>query len=262
MDAEEFRKRGKEMVDFIADYYCTIRDRRVIPDVKPGFMTALIPSSAPFEPETWQDVVKDIERVIMPGVTHWQHPQFHAYYPLGHSYPSILAEILCSGICHNGFSWITSPVITELELVVLDWLGKAFHLPAEFLWRNSNGEIQEGGGFIQSTASEAALLSILAARNEAVKKLQSESPGLEDHEALGKLIAYGSDQVHSSLDKSSVIAGVKFRKLETNEEFSLKGETLEDAIKEDEQAGLRPFYVKIVSTNRAWACRQGTDRLH
>jgi glutamate/tyrosine decarboxylase-like PLP-dependent enzyme len=95
-----------------------------------------------------------------------------------------------------------------------------------------------------------------------VKKLQSESPGLEDHEALGKLIAYGSDQVHSSLDKSSVIAGVKFRKLETNEEFSLKGETLEDAIKEDEQAGLRPFYVKIVSTNRAWACRQGTDRLH
>jgi aromatic-L-amino-acid decarboxylase len=205
-------------------------------------MTSLIPSHAPHEPETWQDVVKDIERVIMPGMTHWLHPQFHAYYPVGYSFPSLLAEMLCTGLSHVGFTWIASPAVTELEQIILDWLGKAINLPSEFLWKNSSGETQ-GGGVIQSTASESALVAMLAARNEAIKKLQSESPGLKDHEAIGRLIVYGSDQVHTLLDKAAVIAGMKFRKLESDVEYSLGGETLEDAIKEDEQAGLRPFYL-------------------
>jgi glutamate/tyrosine decarboxylase-like PLP-dependent enzyme len=175
-------------------------------------------------------------------MTHWLHPQFHAYYPVGYSFPSLLAEMLCTGLSHVGFTWIASPAVTELEQIILDWLGKAINLPSEFLWKNSSGETQ-GGGVIQSTASESALVAMLAARNEAIKKLQSESPGLKDHEAIGRLIVYGSDQVHTLLDKAAVIAGMKFRKLESDVEYSLGGETLEDAIKEDEQAGLRPFYL-------------------
>ncbi|XP_062514933.1 aromatic-L-amino-acid decarboxylase-like [Corticium candelabrum] len=243
MDVDEFRRRGKEMVDIVADYYSTIRERRVLSDVQPGYLRPLLPSEAPNEPEKWEDVVKDIERVIMPGITHWLHPQFVAYYPSGFSFPSFLADMLCNGMPNIGFSWIASPAITELETVVLDWLGKALKLPSEFLAEAENGKSPQGGGVIQGTASEATLVAMLAARHEAVKKLQSEIPELKDHEAQGKLIAYGSDQAHSSYDKAAIIAGVKFRRLPSDKDFSLRGAALEIAIREDVEAGLHPFYL-------------------
>lgn len=114
--------------------------------VEPGYIKKLIPAEAPLKGEHWTEVMKDIERVIMPGVTHWQSPQFHAYYPTANSYPAIVADMLSGAIACLGFSWMTSPACTELEVVTLDWLGKAIGLPAQFLNGPSNGV---GGGVIQ-----------------------------------------------------------------------------------------------------------------
>jgi aromatic-L-amino-acid decarboxylase len=121
-------------------------NRRVLPTVKPGYLRELIPDEAPEDSEPWQNIMKDIERVIMPGVTHWHSPQFHAYFPTANSYPSIVADMLSAAIGCIGFTWIASPACTELEVVMLDWLGKMLQLPDQFLAVGSNGV---GGGVIQ-----------------------------------------------------------------------------------------------------------------
>lgn len=106
MDVEEFRVRGKEMVDYICTYMNTIRKRRVTPSVEPGYLRAALPSEAPQYPESWDEVMCDVEKKIMPGLTHWQHPRFHAYFPSGNGYPSILGDMLSAGIGCIGFSWV------------------------------------------------------------------------------------------------------------------------------------------------------------
>ncbi|XP_074940450.1 aromatic-L-amino-acid decarboxylase-like isoform X3 [Phalacrocorax aristotelis] len=156
MDAAEFRKRGKEMVDYIADYLEKIDKRQVFPDVEPGYLRPLIPDCAPQDPESFEDVFKDIEKIIMPGVTHWHSPYFFAYFPAASSFPALLADMLCGGIGCVGFSWAASPACTELETVMLDWLGKMIHLPEDFL----AGKDGQGGGVIQahSSVERAALI--------------------------------------------------------------------------------------------------------
>lgn len=106
MDSKEFRIRGKEMVDLVADYLDNIEGRSVLPQVQPGYLKELLPESAPDQPDTWEDVVQDIEKCIMPGVTHWHHPSFHAYFPTANSYPSICADMLSDAIGCIGFSWV------------------------------------------------------------------------------------------------------------------------------------------------------------
>lgn len=134
--------------------------------------------------------MKDLERVIMPGHTHWQSPHFHAYYPAATSYPSIVAEMLSAGIACLGFSWMTSPACTELEVVTMDWLGKAVGLPDAFLNGPTNGK---GGGVIQGTASEATLLALLSARERFYKKVKGQrSTSEEDGSFYEKLVAYTS----------------------------------------------------------------------
>lgn len=150
MDIDEFRCRGKEMVEYICKYMETLKDRRVTPCVEPGYLRHLLPDEAPMNPEDWDDVMKDVEDKIMPGVTHWQHPRFHAYFPAGNSYPSILGDMLGDGIGCIGFSWAASPACTELETIVLDWLGKAIGLPDEFLAMKKGSK---GGGVIQVSVS-------------------------------------------------------------------------------------------------------------
>ncbi|KFO33027.1 Aromatic-L-amino-acid decarboxylase [Fukomys damarensis] len=145
MNASEFRRRGKEMVDYMADYLEGIESRPVYPEVEPGYLQTLIPSSAPEEPEAYEDIVRDIERIIMPGVTHWHSPYFFAYFPTASSYPAMLADMLCGAIGCIGFSWAASPACTELETVMMDWLGKMLQLPDAFLAGNAG----EGGGVIQ-----------------------------------------------------------------------------------------------------------------
>jgi len=124
MESEEFKVRGRQMVDYIVQYHEDIKDRRVTPGIEPGYLSKLLPASPPVEGEPWEDIMRDVEDKIMVGMTHWQHPRFHAYFPAGNSYPSILADMLSDALGVVGFSWAAAPACTELETIVLDWLGK------------------------------------------------------------------------------------------------------------------------------------------
>lgn len=231
MEAEDFRKCGKELVDLIANYMETIRQRPVLPDVQPGYMQELLPNEAPEKPERWEDVLKDIEKVIMPGMTHWNSPHFFAYFPTGNSYPSMCADMLISALTCIGFTWKSSPACTELEMVMMDWLGKALQLPEEFLFESKG----PGGGVIQGTASEATLVALLAARSRTLV--------LTKEAKLENLVAYTSDQSHSSVERAALLGAVEMRLLPPDEQLSLRGDTLEKAIQEDKAKGKIPFIV-------------------
>ncbi|CAL1285576.1 unnamed protein product [Larinioides sclopetarius] len=239
MDADEFRKCGKELVDMVASYLETLRQLPVLPDVQPGYIRDLVPNEAPEKAEKWQDVLKDVEKVIIPGMTHWNSPHFHAYFPTSNSYPAMCAEILGSALTCIGFTWMSSPACTELEIVMMDWLGKALQLPEHFLFESKG----KGGGVIQGTASEATLVALLAAR--------SRTLALTEGAKLENLVSYASDQVnyiyfsqsHSSVERAALLGAVKMRLLPADENLSLRGETLERAIREDRERGKIPFYV-------------------
>ncbi|XP_030226749.1 aromatic-L-amino-acid decarboxylase [Gadus morhua] len=238
MDAAEFRRRGKEMVDFVADYQENIEHRRVYPDVEPGYLRSMIPSEAPLEPESYEDVLRDVDRVIMPGVTHWLSPHFYAYYANSTSFPSILADLLSSGIGTIGFTWAANPACSELETVMLDWLGKMLQLPEDFLSETQG----QGGGVIQGTASEATLMALLSARLKTVKCVQESDPQRSEADIISKLIAYTSEEAHSSVEKASIIGGVVIRMVPTDEHFSVRAETLEKMVAEDKATGYIPFF--------------------
>lgn len=243
MDVEEFRTRGKEMVDYICQYMTNLGNHRVTPDVEPGYLRKLIPSEAPMEPEEWDNIMEDVDKKIMPGVTHWQHPRFHAYFPSGNSYPSILADMLSDAIGCIGFSWAASPACTELETIVMDWLGKAIGLPNDFI-TSSKGS--RGGGVIQTSASECVLVSMLAARNQAIQYLKRNKPHVEDNVFLPKLVGYCSREAHSCVEKAAKILLVKLRILDPDENGSLRKETLVDAMEKDKANGLVPFFVSTI----------------
>lgn len=169
--------------------YC----RRVLPEVQPGYLRPMIPDVAPERPENWQDVMADVERVIMPGVTHWHSPRFHAYFPTANSYPAIVADMLSGAIACIGFTWIASPACTELEVVMLDWLGKMIDLPKEFL-ACSGGK---GGGVIQGTASEATLVALLGAKAKTMMRVKAEHPEWSDNDIVSKLVGYTSSELRS-----------------------------------------------------------------
>ncbi|KAK0160282.1 hypothetical protein PV328_007710 [Microctonus aethiopoides] len=274
MDINEFRLRGKEMVEYICDFMSNIHRRRVTPDVGPGYLRPLLPSEAPNEGEPWEDIMSDVENKIMPGITHWQHPRFHAYFPAGNSFPSILGDMLSDGIGCIGFSWAASPACTELETIVCDWFGKAMALPKEFLYFSPGSR---GGGVIQvpfhyiltnrivlypliyllvcspiqssivihaqGSASESVLVCMLAARTQAITRLK-ESPvhaHLDETTLLGKLMAYCSRESHSCAEKDAMICFVKLRILEPDEKSVLRGETLQQAMESDVAEGLIQF---------------------
>ena len=151
MTPNEFRQRGKEMVDWIADYYERVESFPVLSQVKPGQLRSALPAQAPERGESFDAMMVDVERLILPGITHWQSPNFFAYFPSNNSFPSILGEMLSAGLGVQGMLWATSPACTELETHVLDWLVDMLALPAEFA---SGGP---GGGVIQDTASSASL---------------------------------------------------------------------------------------------------------
>ena len=169
-------------------------------------------------------------------------PRFHAYFPAGNSYPSILADMLSDGIGCVGFSWAAAPACTELETIVLDWLGKMIGLPNEFL---SSSPGSRGGGVIQSSASECVLDCLLAARTQAIKTIKMKmGPDVEDdHAILSKLMAYCSKEAHSCVEKAAMIGFVKLRILEPDENCVLRGENLRKAMNEDRENGLCPFFV-------------------
>lgn len=239
MEAPQFKDFAKEMVEYIAGYLENIRDRRVLPTVEPGYLRPLIPDTAPTTPDKWEDVMKDIERVIMPGVTHWHSPRFHAYFPTANSYPAIVADMLSGAIACIGFTWIASPACTELEVVMMDWLGKMLELPAEFL-ACSGGK---GGGVIQGTASEATLVALLGAKAKMVTKVKVEHPEWTEAEIVAKLVGYCSNQAHSSVERAGLLGGVQLKPVLADDNNKMRGEALRKAIQEDKAAGLIPFYV-------------------
>ena len=234
MTPDEFRRHGHAVVDWIADYYARIESFPVLSRAEPGQIRASLPADPPAKGEPFPAILADIEKLILPGITHWQSPNFFAYFPSNASGPAILGDLLSSGLGVQGMLWATSPACTELETHVLDWLVHMLGLPEKFLSTGS------GGGVIQDTASSASLCALLAARERATD-FASNRYGCD-----GKLVAYTSSQAHSSLEKDAQIAGIgrdNLRLIEVDETFAMRPEALARQVAQDRHAGLVPFFV-------------------
>lgn len=234
MSPEEFREEGKKIIDWIADYYEQIENYPILSQVKPGEIKSKLPESAPQTGESVDAMLKDLDEKIMPGITHWQSPGFFAYFNSNASFPSILGDLISSGLGVQGMIWATSPAATELETRVLDWLAEMMNMPEHFRSTST------GGGVIQDTASTAALTAIIAARERATG-FQTNAKGYSE-----KLIAYISTQTHSSVEKGIKIAGIgkdNLRLIDVDENFSMRPELLQKQIEEDKAAGLTPFFI-------------------
>ncbi|CAJ0931146.1 unnamed protein product, partial [Mesorhabditis belari] len=266
MDSKELVNRGTEILEMIANYWETQRDRFPQPDVLPNYLEALVPSSPPDSPESWETVLEDIEKAILPGHANWLHPNFYGYFPFAQSTPSLLADLLCGGLSGVGFTWKSSPVMSELEAVVLDWLVEALHLPEK--WKHSHSG--PGCGIIQSTSSDSTFIAFLAARARAVEwnltgseneptDETEDDPEIFTHplhspKNFDKLIAYCSDQAHSAIFKAAMLSGVKVRKLKSERDaklgnYAVTAKTFEEAIKKDRALGRTPFlFVATIGT--------------
>jgi aromatic-L-amino-acid/L-tryptophan decarboxylase len=234
MTPEEFRQYGHAVIDWIADYHSRIESFPVLSQVKPGQVRAALPEYPPAKGEAFEAFLKDVERVILPGVTHWQSPNFFAYFPSNSSGPGILGDLLSSGLGVQGMLWSTSPACTELETHVLDWLVGMLGLPEKF------SSSSAGGGVIQDTASSAALCALLAARERATNYTSNKKG------CTGKLVAYASTQTHSSLEKAAMIAGLgveNLRLIEVDGNFAMRPDALARQIEADKKAGFVPCFV-------------------
>lgn len=245
MSAEEFRRLGYRVVDWIAGYLERVESLPVLSQVAPGQVLAQIPEQPPVvglghsgaTPDAWQAVFADLERVILPGMTHWQSPNFFAFFPCNASGPGILGEMLSAAFNVNGMMWATSPAATELEMRVLDWMAQLLGLPAAFRLGGP------GGGCIQGTASESTLISMLAAR---ARVLRQQPADTRPH-----LTAYASTQAHSSVVKAAMIAGLArhpddrthLRLVGTDDGLAMRPDLLESAIRDDLSRGYVPFWV-------------------
>ncbi len=235
MTPDDFRRDGHALIDLIADYLDGVGDRRIVPDIEPGDVRAMLPEHPPTEPETWDAVMADIDRVIIPTISHWQHPNWFAYFPANGGFPSILGELLSAGLGVQGMSWVTSPACTEVETLMLDWMQELLGLPERF--RSTS---ERGGGVIQGSASEATLVAILAARWRAT------GGAVNTDGDTSRLVAYSTSQAHSSFEKGLRIAGVgtdRMRIVEHDEHFAMRPDALAAAIATDRAAGLTPFFV-------------------
>lgn len=224
MDPVEFRARAHQMVDWIADYLETVGQRQVVPDVRPGEIRDALPAAPPEQGEAFDRIFADFERVIVPGLTHWQHPGWFGYFASNSSPPSVLAELLVAGLAVNGIAWQTSPAATELEQVALDWLRQLIGLPEGF------------HGVIQDTASTATLTAVLTARDAAWARV-GRSPVLS---------FYASEEAHSSIFKAARLAGFMpegIRRVATDESFAMRAGVLREMLAEDQARGWVPACV-------------------
>ena len=233
MDAEEFRRYGHAVIDRVADYMKTVEDYPVLSRVKPGDIRKKLPLSAPRSGEPMDDILDDFESIIMPGVTHWNHPRFFAYFPANHSGPAILGEILSAGLGVNGMVWQSCPAATELEEVVMEWLRQLLELPPEFR------------GVIQDTASTASLCALLCAR-EVATEFGVNARGPAEWRERGALRVYVSSEAHSSVEKGAKIAGFGARNVQTialDGKFAMDPVALEERILADRAEGHVPCCV-------------------
>jgi len=232
---DEFRIHGHALIDWIADYTENVDSRRVQPDVNPGDIRSQLPEHPPTAPEPFESVMADIDEIVVPGLTQWQHPGFFAFFPANNSYPSILGELLSAGIAVQGMSWDTSPACTEVETLMLDWMLELLDLPARF--RSTS---KSGGGVIQGSASEATLVAILSAR------WRSTEGDVNAGGDTTRLVAYSTSQAHSSIEKGLRIAGIgtdRLRIVPHDESFAMRPDVLAEMIADDRADGLTPFFL-------------------
>jgi aromatic-L-amino-acid/L-tryptophan decarboxylase len=234
MSSEDFKRHGYQLIDWLADYHDNVENRAVQSAVEPGEVREKLPSKAPRSGEDFSAIINDVNEIIMPGITHWQSPNWFAYFPANVSEPSILGELLSAGLGVQGMLWATSPACTELETHVLDWLVDMMGLPPHFKSSSS------GGGVIQDSASSATLSAVLAGRERATN-LQSNANGCD-----GRLVAYASTQAHSSIEKAVKIAGIgknNLRLIDVDENFAMCPVALKKQIENDLAADLTPCFV-------------------
>ena len=234
MTSEEFRRYGRAVIDWIADYYERVESFPVLAQVQPGEIRSALPPAPPVQGEAFEDILRDVDRFILPGITHWQSPNFYAYFPANTSGPAILGELMSAGLGVQGMLWATSPACTELETHVLDWVAEMLALPARF--RSGSA----GGGVIQDSASSAVLCALLAARERATQH-RSNQYGYD-----GRLVAYASTQTHSSIEKAVKIAGLgreQLRLIEVDDTFAMRPDALARQVEQDREAGLVPAFV-------------------
>ncbi|CAH8585428.1 unnamed protein product [Heterobilharzia americana] len=255
MDSEEFLSAAQQLIQFIVKYrngaFC--REFPVLPDqtnIKPGYLIPLMPNRAPEDKENFDQILQDIKDKIMPGVTHWQHPDFHAYYPTASSYASMLGDLFSASIACMGFSWISCPACTEMEVITLDWLVHAFGLPDKFLSACSvNDPLHKGGGVIELSASLACVTVSLGVRDRLMRSHMKNSTNPdqwndeENASLVSRLVAYTSDQAHSSVTRAFRVALLNFHVIQTKKvgkRLVFDSIDLQEAIESDKNKGLIP----------------------
>jgi aromatic-L-amino-acid/L-tryptophan decarboxylase len=232
IDSEEFRKIGKEVVDWMADYLRDAEKYPVFSQIKPGDIKKQLPAAPPALSENMETILSDFNRIILPGITHWNHPGFLAYFANSASGPGILAEMLATALNVNGMLWRTSPAATELEEVVTDWFRQMLGLPTEF------------HGIIIDTASVSTLVALTAAREAVHKRVREQ--GLSGRTDLPRLRLYCTEHTHSSIEKAAIVLGIGqegVRKISSDAEFRMSAKELAPAIEEDRRNGWLPFAV-------------------
>src|SRR5687767_9613599 len=232
MDKEEFRRFGHELIDWIADYFEHIEDLPVLAQIEPGDLKAQLPAHPPQKGEAMEDIIRDVDRLIVPALTHWSHPSFFAYFATSTSGPGILGELLSAAFDNKAMLWRTSPASTELEEVTLDWL------------RQMMGLDKGMSGIIYDTASVSSMHAIAAAREGVEKRIRED--GMSGRTDLPLLRVYVSEQAHSSIEKAVITLGLGqrgLRKIPVDSEFRMDARALAAAIEEDIRDGYLPFCI-------------------
>jgi aromatic-L-amino-acid decarboxylase len=231
MNPEEFRKIGHQLIDWIADYRAGVAERPVRSSVEPGAIRAQLPATPPNYPESFDAIFADLEQIILPGLSHWQHPNFFGYFPSNGELSSVLGDYLSTGLGVLGLSWISSPALTELEEVVTDWLRQMIGLPESW------------SGVIQDTASTSTLVALLCARERASNYSLARG-GLQGEEH--PLVVYVSSHSHSSVEKAALLAGfgrANLHVVPVDENYAMKPDKLEEMIRVDREQALVPCAV-------------------
>lgn len=233
MPVEEFRQSGHQLVDWVADFLSRINDIPAFPEVQPGDIRSKLPAAPPFNGEAMENILPDIDRVVMPGMAHWNHPSCFAYFNSSGSGPGILGELLSAAFNVNSMLWHSCPSATELEEVTLDWLRQMLHLPQEF-----RGVIYDGG----STST----MNAIAAAREQLADLRIRELGLAGRPEVPRLRIYTSEHGHSSIDKAALALGLgleSVRRVAVDDAYRMQPLALAEAVCEDRRAGILPFCV-------------------